>query len=53
MKTVHSGAHATRAERKDMSETIRVTITRQEKYTFLVDFGESIPNIVADEPPLL
>jgi uncharacterized OsmC-like protein len=38
---------------RDMSETICVTITRQEKYRFLVDFGENIPNIVSDEPPPL
>jgi organic hydroperoxide reductase OsmC/OhrA len=36
-----------------MSETICVTITRQEKYRFLVDFGENIPGIVSDEPPPL
>ena len=36
-----------------MSETICVTITRQEKYKFLVDFGESIPSLVADEAPPL
>ena len=36
-----------------MSETICVTITRQEKYRFLVDFGENIPSTVADEPPPL
>ncbi|MBV8264143.1 MAG: OsmC family protein [Candidatus Eremiobacteraeota bacterium] len=37
-----------------MSETICVKITRQEKYTFLVDFGEDIPRfLLADEPPPL
>lgn len=36
-----------------MSETICVTITRQEKYRFLVDFGENIPNMISDEPPPL
>ena len=36
-----------------MSETICVTITRQEKYRFLVDFGESIPSMLADESPPL
>ena len=36
-----------------MSETICVTITRQEKYKFLVDFGENIPQAIADEPPPL
>lgn len=36
-----------------MSETISVTITRQDKYRFLVDFGEPIPASVADlGPPL-
>jgi organic hydroperoxide reductase OsmC/OhrA len=33
-----------------MSETICVTVTRQEKYRFLVDFGENIPAMVSDEP---
>jgi uncharacterized OsmC-like protein len=36
-----------------MSETICVTVTRQEKYRFLVDFGENIPKAIADEPPPL
>ena len=36
-----------------MSETICVTITRQKKYRFLVDFGDNISNMVADEPPPL
>jgi uncharacterized OsmC-like protein len=36
-----------------MSETISVTITRQENYSFLVDFGENIPSMIADEPPPL
>ncbi len=36
-----------------MSESSCVTVTRQEKYKFLVDFGENIPNMVADEPPPL
>ncbi len=36
-----------------MSEMICVTITRQEKYKFLVDFGENIPKAIADEPPPL
>ena len=34
-----------------MSEKICVTVTLQEKYKFLVDFGGNIPNIVGDEPP--
>ena len=33
-----------------MSEPISVTITRQENYQFLVDFGPDIAKIVADEP---
>ena len=41
------------ARDKDMSETICVAVTRQEKYRFLVDFGENIPSAVADEPPPL
>jgi organic hydroperoxide reductase OsmC/OhrA len=36
-----------------MSETICVTITRREKYKLLVDFGENIPQAIADEPPPL
>jgi len=39
------------ARKKAVSETISVTITRQEKYRFLVDFAESIPILVAHEPP--
>lgn len=36
-----------------MTEAISVTITRQEKYKFLVDFGGTIPQSVADlSPPL-
>lgn len=34
-----------------MSETICVTVARQEKYRFLIDFGEEIPQMVSDEPP--
>lgn len=34
-----------------MSETICVTITRQEKFRFRVVFGENIPNMISDEPP--
>jgi organic hydroperoxide reductase OsmC/OhrA len=33
-----------------MSDTVSVTITRQEKYRFLVDFGPGIATAVADEP---
>ncbi|MDR3468391.1 MAG: OsmC family protein [Xanthobacteraceae bacterium] len=36
-----------------MSEAISVTITRQDKYKFLVDFGGTIPDAVADLPPPL
>ena len=36
-----------------MSEKICVTVTRQEKYRFLVDFGGDIPHTVGDEPPPL
>ena len=33
-----------------MSENAKVTITRQSGYQFLVDFGPSISQLVADEP---
>jgi uncharacterized OsmC-like protein len=33
-----------------MSEQISVTVTRQNKYRFLVDFGPDIATTVADEP---
>ncbi len=33
-----------------MSEEISVTVTRQDKYKFLVDFGPDIAKTVADEP---
>jgi uncharacterized OsmC-like protein len=36
-----------------MAENVSVTITRQEKYRFLVDFGPGIAPGVADEPPPL
>jgi uncharacterized OsmC-like protein len=36
-----------------MSEEISVTITRQDKYRFLVDFGGGVAPAVADEPPPL
>ena len=36
-----------------MSEKICVTVTREEKYRFLVDFGENMPTLVGDEPPPL
>ena len=33
-----------------MSEQVSVTITRQDRYRFLVDFGPAIDAMVADEP---
>jgi uncharacterized OsmC-like protein len=36
-----------------MSEKRSVTVTRQDKYRFLVDFGPDIEKTVADEPPPL
>ncbi len=36
-----------------MSEEISVTITRQDKYQFLVDFGPHLAPSVVDEPPPL
>ncbi len=36
-----------------MREQVSVTVTRQEKYRFLVDFGPGIAATVADEPPPL
>jgi len=33
-----------------MSDDIPITITRQDKYRFLVDFGPEIAKLVADEP---
>lgn len=33
-----------------MSENASVTITRQSGYQFLVDFGETLPQLLADEP---
>ena len=32
------------------SETATVTLTRQSGYRFLVDFGEQLPHLLADEP---
>ncbi len=34
-----------------MAEQVSVTVTRQDKYRFLVDFGPGIAKTVADEPP--
>lgn len=36
-----------------MTETQSVTITRQDKFRFLVDFGPGMDQIIADEPPPL
>lgn len=36
-----------------MSEPISVTVTRQDRYRFLVDFGPALAKTVADEPPPL
>jgi len=33
-----------------MAETVSVTITQKQNYQFLVDFGEAIPSLFADEP---
>jgi uncharacterized OsmC-like protein len=33
-----------------MAETLSVTITQQQNYQFLVDFGEGMPSLLADEP---
>lgn len=33
-----------------MAETISVTITQKQNYQFLVDFGEAISSLLADEP---
>lgn len=33
-----------------MAETVSVTITQKQNYQFLVDFGEGMPGLVADEP---
>lgn len=38
-------------DRKDaMAETVSVTITQQQNYQFLVDFGGGMPELLADEP---
>ena len=34
-----------------MSDQVSVTVTRQDKYRFLVDFGAGLERAVADEPP--
>jgi uncharacterized OsmC-like protein len=33
-----------------MAETLSVTITQKQNYQFLVDFGEGLPGLIADEP---
>lgn len=33
-----------------MAETVSVTITQKQNYQFLVDFGEAMPSLLADEP---
>lgn len=33
-----------------MGDTVSITITQQENYKFLVDFGEGLPPLLADEP---
>lgn len=42
-----------KGEKKDMSDTVTVTVTRQDKYRFLVDYGVGLPSAIADEPPPL
>lgn len=34
-----------------MSETATVTITQKQNFQFLVDFGDAIPTLIADEAP--
>lgn len=36
-----------------MNERVSVSITRQDKYRFVVDFGAGLPAAMADEPPPL
>jgi uncharacterized OsmC-like protein len=33
-----------------MGDTVSITITQQENYKFLVDFGTRLPSLLADEP---
>ena len=33
-----------------MSETVSITVTQKQDYQFLVDFGEAMPVLLADEP---
>ncbi len=36
-----------------MSDKVCVTVTRQDRYRFLLDFGPGVPQSAADEPPPL
>ncbi|MBS1186253.1 MAG: OsmC-like protein [Burkholderiaceae bacterium] len=36
-----------------MSSTVSVTVTQQQNFQFLVDFGSALPTILGDEPPPL
>lgn len=36
-----------------MADRVSVTITQQQDYQFLVDFGQALPTLLADEPPPL
>lgn len=36
-----------------MADRVSVTITQQQDYQFLVDFGAALPTLLADEPPPL
>lgn len=36
-----------------MSGSVSITITQQQDYQFLVDFGAGLPDLLADEPPPL
>lgn len=33
-----------------MAETLSITVTQKQNYQFLVDFGEGMPSLLADEP---
>lgn len=33
-----------------MAEILSITVTQKQNYQFLVDFGESMPSLLADEP---
>lgn len=36
-----------------MSESVTVTLTQKDNYQFVVDFGDALPTLLADEPPPL